>query len=49
MKVFACGTSWGSNRDQFMKAFQWEENVVYETTVKLGQNMQPFSWGQNLM
>lgn len=31
MKVFACGTSWGSNRDQFMKAFQWEENAFCET------------------
>lgn len=31
MKVFACGTSWGSNCDQFMKPFQWEENMFYET------------------
>jgi len=49
MKVFACGTSWGSNHDQFMKPFQWEENVLRNCAVKLGQNTETFSWGLNLV
>lgn len=28
MKVFACGTSWGSNRDQFLKSFQGRGRVL---------------------